>query len=289
MYWRTRTAVVALVGFLYLFVPLTSYGQELKIDVLDIGQGDSIFIQTPNGHRILIDGGPDDSVIDQLDQVTPFWDRRIDYILPTHPQADHIDGLVDVLQRFRVSGVLDTPAKATLTAYQSLKTDIEQKKIPEITFTTGKEIKTDDRVTLQSLWPEPDSNWNPADLNDVAQVDLLSFGDFKALFTADAGANIDQRLEELGSVPQIDVLKVAHHGSATGTDQKFLEQLHPLISVISVGAHNTYGHPAPSTLSQLKSVGTHIWRTDQDGRVEILVNKAGISVRSSKIQYNKPL
>lgn len=273
-----------------LFIPWTTYGKELTIDILDIGQGDSILIQTPEKHRILIDGGPDESVIDQLDEVMPFWDRSIDVVIPTHPQADHITGLASVIQRFHIGQYADTPAKSTIDSYKEIMKDIEQENIPEINYTRGSIIKLDSNITIDSLWPPQDADWNKvADLNDVAQVCLLKYGNFSALFTGDAGANIDRQLEALGDDMPVDVLKVGHHGSKTGTDQQYLAKIHPLISVISVGAHNTYGHPAPSTLKQLQQVGSSIWRTDLAGRIEIHVDRSGISVYSAKIKYNTDL
>ncbi len=280
---KPKASIWALVAAVWLFVPVTNYGPQLEIDVLDIGQGDSILIQTPHHHTILIDGGPDQSVIDQLDQVLPFWHRQIDVIIPTHPQADHVTGLAAVLQRFVVKQLLYTPATADIDSYKSILKQVEQKNTPKRYFLRGDKLSTDDGVVISSLWPASNAAWNEVkDLNDVAQVCRLTFYDFSALFTADAGANIDQQLARFGDAQPIDLLKVAHHGSATGMDTHFLQQLHPYISAISVGAHNTYGHPAPSTLKQLKAVGSQIWRTDQDGRIAITVNRSGISVAAVK-------
>jgi competence protein ComEC len=154
-------------------------------------------------------------------------------------------------------------------------------------FEKGAGINMDDGVDVKSLWPPPDSDWDHVDdLNDVAQVCLLRFGYFTALFTGDAGANVDERLEGIG---HIDLLKVAHHGSKTGMSQSFLQKITPYASVISVGAKNRYGHPAPSTLRQLAEIGSDIWRTDMNGRLEIRVNAAGFSVHPDKIQYNTAL
>lgn len=280
---RLRLSAVAVVTAAYLFVPLTSYGPELRIDVLDIGQGDSILVTTPDHYHLLIDGGPDDTVTDQIDEVLPFWDRTIDIILPSHPQADHITGIADVLGRFKVNHYLDTPALADIAVYKKIKKEIVQYHVPENYFLTGSTVSLDNDITLTSLWPPPTSDWQHVqDLNDVAEVFRLQYGPFTALFTGDAGANIDQKLLQAGQTQHIDVLKVGHHGSKTGTDTAFLQAIHPEISIISVGADNRYGHPAPSTLAQLKSVGSQVWRTDQDGRVEVQVNKAGISVYSTK-------
>lgn len=270
-------------SIIFLFTPWTSYGQSLQIDVLDVGQGDSILITSPDGHHILIDGGPDQSVIDQLDEVLPFWDRNIDVILPSHPQADHINGLVYVLQRMQVGAIMDTPESAKINAYIAIKKLIEQKNISEINLVRGKVVNIGGDVTLESLWPPPQTRWGEVDdPNDVAEVLLLKYGYFKALFTGDAGANIDRELINLGNITPIDLLKVGHHGSKTGTDQQFLNKIHPVASVISVGSDNRYGHPAPSTLRQLSAVGSDIWRTDNDGRIKIVVNGAGISVYSTK-------
>jgi competence protein ComEC len=268
---------------IWLFIPWTSYGPQLEVDILDIGQGDSILIQTPQHHTILIDGGPDEAVIDQLDQVLPFWQRQIDIIIPTHPQADHVTGLAAVLQRFNVNRLLYTPANTNIDSYKSILKQVEQQNIPKEYFLRGDSIKTDDNIYISSLWPTSNSAWqNVKDLNDVAQVCLLKFGYFRALFTADAGANIDRQLSSFGDNQPVDLLKVAHHGSANGMDTHYLQQLHPYLSAISVGADNTYGHPAPSTLKQLQDVGSQIWRTDQDGRITVLINNAGISISAVK-------
>jgi beta-lactamase superfamily II metal-dependent hydrolase len=272
---------ICLIRLGFLFIPWTSYGEELVITVLDVGQGDSILIQTPNKHEFLVDGGPNDAVVDQLGQVLPFWQRRIDGLLPSHPQADHINGFVDVLARYKVINYFNTPAEADISSYKSIMNTLEQENITKDYFLAGEEIKTDDNVYLSSLWPKSDTNWQDiADLNDVAEVFVLQFHYFKAIFTGDAGANVDQQI--INQSPDVDMLKVGHHGSATGTDQQWLETIKPEISVISVGKDNKYGHPAVSTLRQLTSVGSQIWRTDQSGRITITVNQAGISVRSSK-------
>jgi competence protein ComEC len=278
---------LTLIAFIYLFLPLTSYGQSLHVYILNVGQGDSALISTPQGKNILIDGGPDESVVKELDSVLPFWNRKIDAIIPTHPQADHITGLISVIKRYYVKKILTTPATNTTVTYAAMQREIKEQHIPEVQFLRGSEARIEEGVVLKSLWPNANAPWQAVrDLNDVAQVCELQFHDFSALFTADAGANVEQKLDSLDDTQKVTLLKVPHHGSRFGMDDQYLQKISPLISVISVGKNNHYGHPAPQALDQLQRIHTKILRTDKDGLVDIMVDKAGVSLKRSGVTYN---
>lgn len=238
--------------------------QGVKVWVFDVGQGDAIFIDAPH-KQMLIDGGPDELVLERLSSVMPWWDRSIDIVVNTHPHADHLVGLLPVLERYKVSQVLDadqgynTPEFAE---YLKLAGPHREILAGDVTVDLG------DGVQLKTLWPP--ATYNDAlleDPNDGSIVFLLTYGQTSMLLTGDAG--IAEEAE--WGVGDIDVLKVGHHGSDTSTSQEFLERTTPEVAIISVGQGNDYGHPSSFILDRLQQQGIQVYRTDQNGSVRVKI------------------
>ncbi len=241
--------IIPLVIFFFLLAPKSQ--TFLEIVFFDIGQGDSIFIETPSGKQILIDGGPDNTVLEKLSQEMSFWDRHIDLVILTHPDRDHLTGLVEVMNKFEVSQVIVGGAgkdNATYEEWERITNSVQVKK--------GQRIILDD-VFLDILWPD-----SPQEGNNGSIVVQLIYQEAEFLLTGD----IDESIEKQLIVSQSDVLKVAHHGSKNSSCQEFIEKVNPKISVISVG-ENSYGHPHPDTLKRLKN--TLIYRTDERGDIRM--------------------
>jgi competence protein ComEC len=225
---------------------------------------------------MLIDGGPDEKVLEQLSAVMPWWDRSIDMVFTTHPHADHYFGIIPVLERYKVSQVFDAnqgSAAPEFAEYLKLAGVHRDLLGGDVAINLG------DGVRLKTLWPE--NLYNDAildDPNDGSIVLLLEYGETSMLLTGDAG--IDEEAEwEVGDV---DILKVGHHGSDTSTSQALLDRIAPETAIISVGENNSYGHPSSFVIDRLLQRGATIYRTDQDGTVRIKLDGAEYSIKTLK-------
>jgi len=252
---------------------------EIKVYFLDVGQGDSEYIKNPDGEDILIDGGPDNSVLNDLDQVMNFGDREINLVILTHPHADHITGLIEVLNRYQVDEVWETGVEYPSSSYDEWKNKIREKNIPDKSVSAG-EIKNFGSTKIEILYPlSPLQNNKIDNVNNASIVSRLDYGNFSVLFTGDAEKEVQQQLVDKNIY--VDVLKVAHHGSENGLLEDFLTVTRPAVAVISVGAKNTYGHPAQSTINLLKKYAIRIFRTDQNGTIEIDSDGKDYEVKTS--------
>ena len=242
-----------LVAVVVWSMALTMPDDRLHVSFLDVGQGDSILIQAPSGQNILIDGGPDPQKINlELSEKLPFWDRTIDLMVSTQPQADHVTGLVEVLQRYNVGQVLESGVSYDSSIYQEWCSFVEDKGIEHDVACAGQEIDFGDGVKMEVLNP-PAILWQETsdDVDNNGVVLRLSWGNVSFLFTADIRA--DTELELIGQRANLKstVLKVAHHGSDTSTSEHFLAAVDPEVAVICVGADNPYGHPHQEIVDRL--------------------------------------
>ena len=236
---------------------------KLHVVFCDVGQGDAAYIRAPNGSDIVIDGGPDERVLSCLGKKMPFYDRTIELLILSHPQAAHLTGLIEILKRYQVSQIIDSSAKVDSQAYKFWEKLIKEKKIKRLEAKAGQGIKVDGQLKLDILWPIS----NIGDPNSLSTVVRLSYGSFSALFTGDL-ENPSLSREALAKWESF-LLKVPHHGSKNGLTQKFLEAISPKIAVISVGK-NSYGHPSAEALKLLNFV--KLFRTDKDKTVEFITD-----------------
>jgi len=243
---------------------------KLKIDFFDVGQGDALLIDAPNGNQALIDGGPSDAILAKLGEALPFSDRKIELLILTHPDADHLSGLVEVLKRYEVGEILETGILDNSSEYQAWDDLIKAKNIPVIFASAGQVIKIADQAEIKILYPLGKINGEDfsKDTNSTSIVGKLIYGKNSLLFTGDAEGSVESPLLFGGADLKADILQVAHHGSKNSSGQEFLNAVAPSTAVIQVGAKNKYGHPTPEVLDRLK--GVKIFRTDQDGDVEFL-------------------
>ena len=264
---------------------------RLHVTVLDIGQGDSILLQGASGGRMLIDTGPDpDLLMTRLDARIPSWDRRIDVVLLTHPHEDHVGGLALLLQRYRVGSVLETGMVGRGPGDAAYRREMVREQRSSTIVAAGDQLMLDG-ARLDVDWPPPGSvpPLAPEDgkkVNNTSIVLELHYGSRTMLFTGDAEEEIDPQLIAQGIGAHVgghvDVLKVAHHGSGTATTDAFLDAVQPKIAIISVGAYNDYGHPAPATLQRLENHGTIVYRTDLNGSVEVATDGRDLTVRPER-------
>jgi len=248
-------------------------GTNLMVAFLDVGQGDAIFIKAPNGRQMLIDGGPNVSVLRELGQVMPFYDRSLDVIIATHADQDHIGGLVEVLKRFKVDLLIRSNATSSSAVYQELENLIKEKNIKEEIIISPEILTFDSGMELDIIFPDKDTaGW---DTNDSSIVSKLIYGGKSFLLTGDLPQKMEKYLVgKYGNFLKSDVLKVGHHGSKNSSAELFVGTVAPTYSVISAGFNNRYGHPARETLDTLNKFGGQILETlgqgmvsfDSDGR-----------------------
>ena len=265
--------LLALNFFCWKEVFALSVPQKLRVDFLSVGQGDSFFIETPVNNKILIDGGPDSSVLSKLAEKMPFWDREIDLVILTHPDSDHMTGLIDVLEKYKVDNILWTGIKRDGTEYQKWLKLLSQKQkngTKIIIAKSGEEIKSG-KVELDILHPFTSLNGQFfKDDNDTGVVSKLTYGKESFLFSADITSKEEQKIVDAGKNLQANILKVAHHGSKYSTSNVWLGAVNPQIAVISDGKNNMYHFPTVDVLNRLQNFGIKVLRTDQQGDINFV-------------------
>ncbi len=255
---------------------LTTPDDNLHVSFLNVGQGDAILIQTPNHQNILVDGGPSPQAISlELGRKLPFWDRTIDLMISTQPQADHITGLVEVLQRYEVKQVLEPGVSYNSCIYQEWLKLVEETEIKHDVVKAGQEIDLGSGIKIKVLNPpEEFFQGTSADVDNNGVVLRLSWGEISFLLAADIRWEGEFELIKQRANLKSTVLKVAHHGSKTSATPQFLAVVDPEVAVISVGANNTFGHPSPEVVGRLKEkLGKNkVYLTSENGTIEFITD-----------------
>jgi len=280
---KALTIILAIIAVIWFLVLSDKNNRTLEIISFDIGQGDAILIKTPENQTMLIDGGPNNKVLQKLGQYLPALTKRIDIVLLTHPHADHVTGLVEVLKRYDIGTVILSGADLKTDVYSEFLKTIKEKNIPVVIAEAGEAIHFSDNLEFDILSPERAKNlvFNKKsegfssggnDVNDTSVVGKLMFKNFSILLTGDATSKIENRLLIYGDNLKSDILKVGHHGSKYSSSLLFLKFVSPKAAMIEVGAKNRYGHPSPAALSRLQIVNASIFRTDLNGDIKILTD-----------------
>lgn len=245
----------------------------LCVHFIDVGQGDSVLIRCPDGSTVLIDGGPISCYPFLIPYLRKAGVERINLLIATHPDGDHIGGLIKVLKEFPVDTVVDPGKPHTTVTYQRFLEAVRAS--PKTAYRMG---KAGDRYAFgeaEIRLFHPGASL-PANNNNASVVARLSCRGVAMLFTGDAETPAEQEMLKRGGLGRVAVLKVAHHGSASSSSARFLSALSPRLAVISVGAGNSYGHPRPDTLKRLKAAGAEILRTDELGTIVLVCDAKGM-------------
>jgi len=272
---RVRLVILLVVSFVAIgaWYEVFSYGgpQALDVYVLNVGQGDAIYVRTPSGRDMLIDTGPNAKVIQELESVMPSFDRSLDVLVLTHSDADHVGGASEILDRYNVSMIIEGGASASSSAYEQYRKRAVENNVPRTIVATGDEIHLDAEIALDILLPKANVAQTEGQVtksNDSAVVGKLHFGTSSLLLTSDMERAGEVALATSDANLESNVLKVGHHGSKYSSWTLFLDKVRPQISAISVGVNN-YGHPTEQALTRLTNEGSSILRTDTNGRIHL--------------------
>jgi len=255
-------------AIIWFFVFTENREHKLRVVFLNVGQGDSIFIQAPNGNSALIDGGPPNGkVLSELGSVMSFFDRDIDVVIATHPDQDHIGGLPEVFSRYHVGALFESGLTSENGVYSAMEKEAEKDGTQKILARGGEKIKLAQNVILEILYP--DKNFPPrAETNSTSVVVKLTYGNESFLFTGDLPQEQENELvQKYGTVLHANVLKFGHHGSKTSNSSGFFSVVAPEYGVVSVGEENKYGHPNKEVLDLAEQDKIKVLRTDIEGRI----------------------
>lgn len=259
-----------MVGFGFLYC--NYHEKRFEVIFFDIGQGDSALINLPGNNEIIIDGGPDKSVIYKLGKYLPVYNRDIELMILTHPHADHVAGLVEVLNRYKVKKVMYTGVEYNSSIYYEFINTIKDKGIEILKPEDIDKIELDKDVFLELIYPWEDfegQSFN--DVNDSSIVFKLNTLDKDFLFTGDISVSVEKEIvENVDNLKlKADILKVAHQGSSTSSFEEFVRVINPSFSAISVGENN-FGHPSLRVIRRLERIGSEVLRTDQEGDIRFI-------------------
>jgi competence protein ComEC len=256
---------------------------DLIVHFIDVGQGDSIFIQLPNGETSLIDGGTRASGENVVKYLKEQNVEKIDYLIATHPHEDHIGGLPKVVKNFEIGKIYMPDATANTNIFQELLKEIKSKE-KKITIAKGGDIILNDSgIKYEILAPNGEKY---GETNDYSIVAKLTYKDNSFLFTGDAEKISENEIIEKGYNLKSDVLKIGHHGGSTSTSDEFLLKVSPKYGVISLGKDNTYGHPHKETIQRLNEQNVTILRTDELGTIVMISDGKNIAI-NKKIKEEK--
>lgn len=246
---------------------------------LDVGQGDAAFIELSDEKTLLIDAGIRSSGEKIIDFITSRGHTHLDYVIATHPHADHIGSMDQILSTFTIGTLYMPDASTDSQTYQRMMNVISEKQIPVVTVTPQQTAFSTENQTGIFLSPTPQLY---TDLNNQSAVLKLTYQNASYLFCGDAEEAAEMQMLSFGNMLDSDVLKVGHHGSSTSSSEMFLSAVTPLYSVISCGSNNSYGHPAEQTLLRLAAVGSQIFRTDLQGDIMISTNGMNYETATEK-------
>lgn len=265
-----------MLGAIFFYQQARFNDQKLHVVFCNVGQGDGIFIRTPKGSDILVDGGPDDSILSCLSNHMPFWDRTVELVILTHPHADHLTGLISVLKRYTVLQFVTEKLNNKTASFKELTNGLNKKYVPLAYLYAGSSFKISDEIKLSILGPTKEFINMTSPQGFIGEsgefssvITLMTYKDFSVLLTGDSQK---EELEDAISLknPKVDILQIPHHGSKTGLNGEILNKVRPRLAVTSVGRNNKYGHPAKEILKLLEEKGIKALRTDEEGEIEVI-------------------
>lgn len=272
---KSKTVLLISALFIVLLVSVREYrvapDGNVHVHVLDVGQGDSIFIVGPAGQQIMVDGGPNLSALSEIGKQMSLFDRNIDLMVLTHPHLDHLYSLPEILRRYKVQTVLITGIAYSLGRYDEFLALLQAEGSSLVIADPARDIDMGNGLRLDVLWPPPIyfGKTMKGDMNDSSVVMKLIYGEDSMLLTGDMEEVEENAVRSSGANIDADILKVAHHGSRSSTSTGFLLAVSPDIAIISAGKENKFGHPHLSLLDRLRHFGIPVQITANEGSIEL--------------------
>lgn len=258
------------------------YPHKLEVSFLDIGQGDAILITTPSGKQMLIDGGATHKVLEELTHHISYFDRTIDVMVATHPDADHVTGLIPVLEKFRVDTIVLSPSTGHTGIYDDVKKHVEEEGADVHIGARGDVVDFGDGVIARILYPSKNYVEKKDDTNDASVSMVITYRDESFLVTGDLPTTEEGELIRAGLQRHITVYKAGHHGSKFSSGQQLLSYIKPEYTVISAGKENKYGHPNPEAIERLQKYSKEILSTIEKGAITFVTDGKSMEVVADK-------
>lgn len=267
-------SLIKIFSILLLVIYVNGCAREklFSVHIIDVGQGDSIFIQTLEDKRILIDAGDEEAEHTVYSYLKRRGVKKIDVLIATHPDTDHIGSMDYIIDKFKISHFYMPDAKTDSEAFYNLLDSCKEKNLKIEYLTKGDRLKIDSSTTMEILSPSTITDKN--NLNSI--VSLLNYKGYEFLFTGDAEKENESEILSSCNLPDIDFLKAGHHGSSSSSTDEFIEKLKPEAVAISCGYNNDYGHPHRSILDTFRENGSVVYRTDKNGSLVFYCDENGI-------------
>lgn len=270
--------LVILLGCVCVYVWTQALAKDspryLRVAFLNIGQGDAIFVESPTGTQVLIDGGPDASLLRELPSVMDPFDRTLDAIVVTNPDQDHFAGFIPLLERYSIGREFEPGTKKTTVTYRALESKLSETHVPRLLMRRGMVLDLGEGAQLYVLYPDRDvSTLKP---NDGSVVMKLVYGKTSVMLMGDATAFVESHLLSLGTTTlPADILKLGHHGSKTSSSLSWLKGVSPKQAIVSAGCHNSYGHPNKEVTERLATLNIPYFWTCKEGTIEFYSDGVG--------------
>ena len=275
--------VILFVCLIVLYVLGSSIAtKKLRVSFLDIGQGDAILIQTPSGHDMLIDGGGSNRILEKLGKEMSYFDKHIDVVVSTHPDADHITGLIPVLRKYDVGSIVVSPVSGHTGVFEVLQKSISDEDANVYVGKRGDTIDFGDGVVAHILYPSANFHGSEKETNDASVSMVIRYGGESVLLTGDLPSTYERDLISDALPRHVTVYKAGHHGSKYSSGDVLLSYIRPEYAVISAGKNNKYGHPNPETVGRLKVYAQEILSTIDKGTITFLLDGKGVEVETEK-------
>lgn len=277
---------LAIVAFLAAIVISVNHfsaaerGDDLRLWFFDVGQGDSELIDTPDGHQILIDGGPDSGILQRLSRALPLADKSLDLVIVSHNHSDHLKGLTEVLRHYQVAKIWLSGAIHTTDTYRDFLTLVKEKSIPTEVVTAGQTVAYGDLAGVVIFPLTNETGQLPDNQHDANIITYWQYGATTFILTGDAESEHEQAQLSRGVVRPATILKLGHHGSRTSSSEAYLRAVQPKVAIISAGIRNRYGHPHPETLETLKRLTIPWLGTYDHGTIRFDLTLSSYSVKT---------
>lgn len=256
--------------------------QKLQVTFFDVGQGDAILIETPHGHQMLIDGGPSKRIVELLEHKLSYFDRSLDVVVETHPDSDHVTGLIPVLETFSVDHILASPQEGHTGIFDVLHDQMIHEGATIHSAKKDDRIIFDDGVLVEVLYPTSSFVGDDRDTNSASVSLLLTYGNQSILLTGDLPSVYEHKLLVSALSHHVTIYKAGHHGSKSSSGNQLLSYIQPEYAVVSAGKDNKYGHPNPETMERLKKYSKEILSTIDKGTISFLLDGKSMEVVTSR-------